>query len=74
MADDARERRAMRLAAICVGALVLAGCGADEAANEIRDTVDPVAEAADNMAASGGARVDEVVDISEEIAEQIGDG
>jgi hypothetical protein len=48
----------MRLAAICVGAVVLAGCGADEAANEIRDTVDPVAEAADRMAAAGGARVD----------------
>lgn len=48
----------MRLAAICVGALVLAGCGAGDAAKEVRDTVDPVAEAADNMAAAGGARVD----------------
>lgn len=48
----------MRLAAICVGALVLAGCGAEEAAKDVRETVDPVAEAADNMAASGGARVD----------------
>jgi hypothetical protein len=48
----------MRLAAICLGALALFGCGADEAAQEVRDTVDPVAEAADKMAASGGARVD----------------
>jgi hypothetical protein len=48
----------MRLAAICLGALALSGCGAEEAAQEVRDTVDPVAEAADRMAASGGARVD----------------
>jgi hypothetical protein len=48
----------MRFAAICLGALALVGCGADEAANEIQDTVDPVAQAADKMAASGGARVD----------------
>lgn len=48
----------MRLAAMCVGAVVLVGCGAEEAAKEVRDTVDPVAEAADKMAASGGARVD----------------
>jgi hypothetical protein len=44
----------MRFAAICLGALALVGCGADE----VRETVDPVAEAADKMAASGGARVD----------------
>jgi hypothetical protein len=48
----------MRRAAICLGALALVGCGADEAAKEVRDTVDPVAEAADKMAASGGARLD----------------
>ena len=48
----------MRIAAICLGALALAGCGADEAANEIKETVDPVAEAADKMAEAGGARVD----------------
>lgn len=48
----------MRVAAICLGVLALAGCGAEEAADEVRDTVDPVAEAADKMAASGGARVD----------------
>ncbi|HWM10514.1 MAG TPA: hypothetical protein VNO82_14275 [Solirubrobacteraceae bacterium] len=48
----------MRLAAICATALVIGGCGADDAANEIRDTVDPVAEAADKMADAGGARVD----------------
>jgi hypothetical protein len=48
----------MRFAAICLGALALVGCGADKAANEIRETVDPVAEAADRMANAGGARVD----------------
>jgi hypothetical protein len=44
----------MRFAAMCLGALAMVGCGADA----VRETVDPVAEAADNMAASGGARVD----------------
>ena len=48
----------MRFAAIWLGALALFGCGAEEAAKEVRETVDPVAEAADKMAASGGARVD----------------
>ena len=48
----------MRLAAMCVGAVVMVGCGAEEAAKDVRETVDPVAEAADKMAKSGGARVD----------------
>jgi hypothetical protein len=48
----------MRLAAMCVGAVVMIGCGAEEAAKDVRETVDPVAEAADKMAESGGARVD----------------
>jgi hypothetical protein len=48
----------MRLAVICLGALALIGCGTNEAADEVRETIDPVAEAADNMAASGGARLD----------------
>ena len=48
----------MRLAAWFVGAVVLVGCGAEEAAKDVKETVDPVAEAADKMAKSGGARVD----------------
>jgi hypothetical protein len=48
----------MRLAVMCVSAMVLIGCGAEEAAKDVRETVDPVAEAADKMAESGGARVD----------------
>jgi hypothetical protein len=48
----------MRLAAMCVSAAVMVGCGAEEAAKDVRETVDPVAEAADKMANSGGARVD----------------
>jgi hypothetical protein len=48
----------MRLAGMCVAALMLVGCGAEEAADDVRETVDPVAQAADKMAASGGARVD----------------
>jgi hypothetical protein len=48
----------MRLMAVCLGVLVLVGCGADDAANEVKETVDPVAEAADKMARAGGARVD----------------
>ena len=41
-------------AVICLAALAFVGCGAEE----VRETVDPVAEAADNMAAAGGARVE----------------
>ena len=48
----------MRLAGLCVAALMLVGCGAEDAAEDVREAVDPVAQAADKMAASGGARVD----------------
>jgi hypothetical protein len=46
-----------RFAAICLGVLALAGCGADEVEDTV-DTVDPVAEAAAKTTASGGARID----------------
>ena len=48
----------MRLVGMCVAALMLAGCGAEDAGDDVREAVDPVAQAADKMAASGGARVD----------------
>jgi hypothetical protein len=44
--------------ALVVLALALAGCGADDAARDAREAVDPVAEAADRTAAAGGARID----------------
>src|SRR3954451_1821744 len=47
----------MRLAVACIVAMGLAGCGADEAARSVEDTVDPVARAAEKTAASGGARL-----------------
>ena len=53
--------RAGRLAAICGCVAVLSGCGADDAADdaaqEVKKAVDPVAEAAEKTAASGGARM-----------------
>ena len=48
----------MRLVGMCVAALMLVGCGAEDAADDVKDAVDPVAQAADKMAASGGARVE----------------
>jgi hypothetical protein len=48
----------MRLVGMCVAALMLVGCGAEDAADDVKEAVDPVAQAADKMAASGGARVE----------------
>jgi hypothetical protein len=48
----------MRHVGMCVAALMLVGCGAEDAADDVKEAVDPVAQAADKMAASGGARVE----------------
>jgi hypothetical protein len=48
----------MRPALIFMAALLLAGCGAEDTADQVREAIDPVAEAADKTAATGGARVD----------------
>jgi hypothetical protein len=48
-------RRAAGAMLLCLG---LAGCGADEAAQDVKEAVDPVAEAAERTAESGGARID----------------
>jgi hypothetical protein len=48
-------RRAAGAMLLCLG---LAGCGADEAAQDVKEAVDPVAEAAERTADSGGARID----------------
>lgn len=54
-------RRTGRLAAICGCLAVLSGCGAGDAAEDTakkaKEAVDPVAEAAEKTAASGGARM-----------------
>lgn len=54
-------RRTGRLVAICGCLAVLSGCGAGDAAEDTakkaKEAVDPVAEAAEKTAASGGARM-----------------
>lgn len=54
-------RRSWWLAAICTCVAGVSGCGAgdaaEDAANEAKKAVDPVAEAAEKTAASGGARM-----------------
>jgi len=51
-------RLAAKVATVCVCAVGTAGCGADDAAKKVRETVDPVARAAEKTTAAGGARID----------------
>ena len=46
--------RGMAIPALCLG---MAGCGAEQAARDVKEAVDPVAEAAEKTVASGGARL-----------------
>lgn len=51
-------RLSAKVATVGLCAIGLAGCGAEEAADKVKQTVDPVARAAEKTAASGGARID----------------